>query len=177
MDDIFDIATTGTLQGRLRPHFEKALPEALRDQTNAISAALAAEGLFAIEQHRAINASLTEDNTWYVVKQSDFDWLTWATTIIDSPIGFLKQLLWLARYRKRRIQLNDTQARIMIALLDQPEHSATAGMLEAALGARYGLTAPVIKEALATISTLRRADGAPGNIVVRDGEKWRAVDL
>lgn len=125
---------------------------------------------------RAIYGDLLGDGA-YAVKKSVFNWNDWALALFNGPTGVLKQLKMLADYRKQRVELTETQARIVIALLDQPNHMASAAMLEAALGARYGLTAAAIEDELVQISALRRADGAPADIVVRDGDGWRAVDL
>lgn len=125
---------------------------------------------------RGVHGDLLSDDA-YAHKKDDFSWLDWAMALVGGPVGVLKQLKMLDRYRARRVKLTDLQAKILLALMTQPGQAATVAILASSLGPRLGLTAEEIEAELVELSTARRADGAPADIVVRDGEKWRAIDL
>jgi hypothetical protein len=155
-------------------------PDLMHQAAVAIAQELAQPNRF-----REIHTSLNEKDVFYAVRDSDLDLVREVGTVAAAIAAGLPNaasviiglLVFLVRYRRKRIKLTADQAIVLKVLSDIRPASCT---VEEIAERTHDLRRFSPDDVLAILTSLRsavQADGTPAMIVSEAHGAWRAVDI
>jgi hypothetical protein len=151
----------------------------LNEVANSVCAELLGPNRF-----RAIHASLNETEVAYAIKDSDLDIVKEVGTVaaafaagLPSPASIIVGLVvFLVRYRKKRIRLDARQALILRVLSEAKPASLDVATIQSRLP-NSAIAGDEIGLILESLKNLRRVDGNLAQLVIEDCGGWTASDV
>ena len=133
---------------------------------------------------RAINRSLNEANTYYVVHNADLELLK---SVVGLAIGFfpafkpitaLPTLVGLLyRYRRHRAAIDGEQAAVLLSLRAARPRGCTLSELMRALPLKTSLTEERLLEILNSLKAVQLENGKRSDFVAESSGVWTASDV
>jgi hypothetical protein len=157
-----------------------ALPQpVLNEAANSVLTELLGPNRF-----RAIHASLNEPGVAYAIQDSDLDIVKEMGTVaaafaagLPSPASVIVGLVvFLVRYRKKRVRLDSRQALILKVLSEAKPAALDVASIQSRLPDST-ISADDIGLILESLKTLRRVDGNLAQLVIEDCGSWTGLDV
>jgi hypothetical protein len=103
--------------------------------------------------------------------------LACAAAFQNPPAAVVGLLVFLFRYRRKRVKLTCNQGLVLQALKQAGLTGVTSADVVKRLPAGCKLTQPTVDAILQELRTLRQEDGLPANLVSEEDGVWRALAI
>jgi hypothetical protein len=137
------------------------------------------------DRFRAIHASLNEKHVSYAIRDSDLDLVREVGAVAAAIAAGLPSaasvivglLVFLVRYRRKRIRLDADQAVLLKLLSESRPASCSIEEIIARLAQSRRFSAEQVTSVLASLKSVVQVDGNVTALVGEDHGLWRAIDV
>jgi len=133
---------------------------------------------------RRLDRSLNEENTYYIVHDTDLQLLKASVSLAISflpvfkPLTALPALIALLyRYRRMRARIDSEQAAVLLCLRNAPPGGSTLEEITSRLALRSTPSSERVLEILHSLRNVELANGTLTSFVAQSGDVWLASDV